>query len=121
MMKKEKPKATMKKEKKEKPKATMKKEKPKATEPLNHPYHIGENYFIRTVTYHYTGKLIAVYKDELVLEDVAWIADDGRFYDALKTGNFNEIEPYLDGTVIIGRGTISDACIFVNPLPRVQK
>ena len=88
---------------------------------LTHPYKLNENYFIRTVTYHYTGKLTAVYDNEIVLVDVAWIAEDGRFADALKKAEFNEIEPYPDGEVIIGRGSIVDASILQGPLPRTQK
>lgn len=49
-----------------------------------HPFEVGKNYFIRTVTHHHTGKLVAVYDHELVLENAAWIADDGRLSDALK-------------------------------------
>jgi hypothetical protein len=74
----------------------------------NHPYKIGGKYFIRTVTHHFTGKLTEVFKDELVLEDCAWIADDGRFSDALANKEFSEVEPYPDGPVIIGRGSIID-------------
>jgi hypothetical protein len=86
------------------------------------PFIIGENYFIRTVTFHYTGKLIAVYPGEIVLDKACWIPDDGRFADALKTGVFNEVEPYLqDNPIILGRGSIIDASIFVHPLPTAQK
>lgn len=86
----------------------------------NHPYEIGKNYFIRTVTYHLTGRLIRVTSKELVLEEAAWIADDGRFYDALKTGKLNEIEPFPN-QVIVGRGSLIDACIWNFDLPREQK
>ena len=92
----------------------------------SHPYKIGEKYFIRTVTHHYTGKLIEVCKDELVLEDCAWIADDGRFSENLekalegKAEAFAEIEPYPDGKVIIGRGAVLDAFI-IGITPREQK
>ena len=86
----------------------------------NHPYEIGGKYFIRTVTHHFTGKLVEVFKDELVLEDVAWIADDGRLADALKSKEFAEVEPYPDGRVIIGRGSIIDAFVF-GATPRSQK
>ena len=86
----------------------------------DHPYKIGEAYFIRTVTHHFTGKLAAVYPTELVLEDCAWIADDGRFADALKNKEFSEVEPYPDGQVVIGRGSIIDASI-VGVCPRKQK
>ena len=85
-----------------------------------HPYHVGKNYFIRTVTHHYTGKLVKVTPKELVLEDAAWIADDGRFMNALKEGKLNEIEPFQDD-VVIGRGAVLDATIWRHALPRDQK
>ena len=86
------------------------------------PYQVGKPYFIRTVTHHYTGLLVAVFPGELVLSKCCWIADDGRFADALKTGKFNEIEPFpADAEVIIGRGSIVDAVIFNAELPASQK
>lgn len=85
------------------------------------PWQVGTNYFIRTVTHHYTGRLEAVYqKKELVLSECAWIADDGRFHTALSTGELSEIEPML-GNVIIGRGSIVDASVWTHPLPRTVK
>jgi hypothetical protein len=86
----------------------------------SHPYSVGSNYFIRTVTHHLTGRLIKVTSKELVLADAAWIADDGRFYDALKTGKLNEVEPF-PGEVIVGRGSLIDACVWNHDLPREQK
>lgn len=85
------------------------------------PWRIGKNYLIRTVTMIDTGRLVAVTPGELVLEDAAWIADTGRFADALKTGKLNEVEPFPEGQVIIGRGSIIDATIWVHDLPRIQK
>lgn len=87
----------------------------------SHPYKVGSNYFIRTVTHHLTGRLVGVTSMELILEDAAWIADDGRFYDALKDGELNEIEPFPKGEVIVGRGSVIDACIWNHELPRIQK
>lgn len=86
-----------------------------------HPYKVGKPYFIRTVTHHLTGRLIKVTDKELVLEDAAWIADDGRFYDALKDGEFSEVEPFPDGEVIVGRGSIIDAVEWKHDLPKKQK
>ncbi len=88
----------------------------------SHPYKIGENYFIRTVTHIYTGKLMAVFDMELVLKDAAWVADTGRFADTLKDyKHLEEVEPYPDGEVVIGRGTIVDAHPNSQKLPRDQK
>ena len=61
----------------------------------------GKKYFIRTVTNYLTGRLVDVTDQELVIEDAAWVADTGRFSDALKKGKFSEVEPYPDGFVIV--------------------
>lgn len=88
----------------------------------SHPWEIGQPYYIRTVTHHHTGRLIAVYPGELVLEDAAWIADSGRWAQALETGSLSEVEPFPVGArVIVGRGGIIDAVKFSHALPRSQK
>lgn len=83
-------------------------------------WEIGKNYLIRTVTMIDTGKLVAVGQQELVLESAAWIADTGRFAGALQSVEFNEVEPFPEGRVIIGRGSVIDA-IQIPSLPRKQK
>ena len=84
-----------------------------------HPFNIGANYFIRTVTMALTGRLERVTASELVLMDAAWIADTGRFAQAVASGEFDEVEPFPDGEVIVGRGALIDACV-IPKLPRVQ-
>ena len=73
------------------------------------PFEIGGIYLIRTVTMIDTGRVIAANDKWIVLEDAAWIASTGRFADALKKCEFNEVEPFPDGRVIIGAGSIIDA------------
>lgn len=90
------------------------------TKESSSPWKIGANYLIRTVTMVDTGRLVAVTEHELVLEDAAWIADTGRFADALKIANFSEVEPFPFGRVIVGRGSLIDA-VEIPMLPRVQK
>lgn len=69
----------------------------------------GKDYFIRTVTHYFTGRLVWVGEKELAFEDVAWIADTGRFNEFLQGKTVNEVEPYPKGsTVIIGRGSLID-------------
>lgn len=85
------------------------------------PYRVGANYFIRTVTHHHTGRLVQVTAQELVLEGAAWIADDGRLTDALKTCSFNEVEMFPVGSrVIVGRGSVIDA-VEITEIPTSQK
>lgn len=83
------------------------------------PYQIGQAYLIRTVTLYYTGKVKRITPKEIILEDAAWIADTGRFSDALKTGTLNEVEPM--GEVIIGRGSVVDAARWTHKLPMEKK
>jgi hypothetical protein len=82
---------------------------------------IGKDYVIRTVTMIQVGKLVDVQESELVLEDAAWIADTGRWADFLASGKVNEIEPFPDGRVIVGRHSIIDACIWKHGRLRTQK
>ncbi len=84
------------------------------------PWRIGQNYLIRTVTMIDTGRLVDVTPTELVLEDAAWIADTGRFSDSLKSCEFGEVEPFPDGRVIIGRGSVVDA-VEIKVIPRSKK
>jgi hypothetical protein len=86
----------------------------------DYPFKIGENYFVRTVTMHYSGKLVKVFPQELVFTDCAWIPDDGRFADSFEK-EYNEVEPFPDGEVIIGRGSLLDMAPIKKTLPRKQK
>ena len=86
-----------------------------------HPYPVGEAVFVRTVTMHYTGRLSRVTAGELVLEDAAWIADSGRFHNALMKGVLNEVEPFPAGQVVVPRGGVIDVSRWNHALPREQK
>jgi hypothetical protein len=86
----------------------------------NSAWDIGENYLIRTVTMIDTGRLVAITAQELVLENAAWIADTGRFADAVEKAEFGEVEPFPAGRVIVGRGSIVDA-VKIKTLPRSQR
>jgi len=86
----------------------------------SHSFVVGEQYLIRTVTFFYTGRLKSVTDTDLVLSNAAWIADTGRFYNALESGKFDEIEPFTSD-VIVARGGIIDATIWNNNLPKDQK
>lgn len=81
-----------------------------------HPYTIGEKYLIRTVTHYYTGLLTDVFEHELVLENAAWIADTGRYTQALEQGTLEEVEPVRQ-KIIIGRGAIVDCAVWNHRLP----
>lgn len=86
----------------------------------NSAWEIGKVYLIRTVTMIDTGRLVAVTEHELVIEDAAWIADTGRFAQAVEKAEFGEVEPFPSGRVIIGRGSVIDA-VQIMTAPRSQK
>ena len=72
------------------------------------PFEIGAVYLIRTVTMIEVGRVVAASKQWVILEDAAWVADTGRFADALKEWQFNEVEPFPDGLVGVSCGSIID-------------
>ena len=82
--------------------------------------YIGKNVFVRTVTHHHTGRLVAADERFMHLADAAWIADDGRFADALETGVLNEVEPF-PGSCLVSLGSVIDLCEWTHDLPRTQK
>lgn len=84
------------------------------------PFRVGGIYFIQTATMHYTGRVVAVGPTEIVIEDAAWIPDTGRFADALEKAEFDEVEPFPEGGVILGRLAIIGACP-IKAAPRKQK
>lgn len=79
----------------------------------------GDAVLIRTVTHYLTGRIAA--QDDLMIElaDAAWIADTGRFADALATGTVNEVEPF-PGTAWVARGAVVDIAPWGHDLPRTQ-
>lgn len=89
----------------------------------SHPWKVGKNYFIRTVTHYATGKLEAVHPQELVLSKACWIADTGRLgdqWDKAPEDMFSEVEPFGSGQLIVGRGAVIDARAIDN-IPSSQK
>ena len=80
---------------------------------------VGGKYLFRTVTMIYTGEIVAMKDQELLLKDAAWIADTGRFSNSLKSCDFSEVEPYHN-EVIIFRGALLDIT-KIDKLPRDQK
>lgn len=77
-------------------------------------YPVGRTVFIRTVTHHLVGEIQSVGDKEIVFKTgtVMWIADDGRFTEAMRTGVFNETEVYDIESPFVGRGAIVDGGIF---------
>jgi len=82
-------------------------------------YMVGEKFFFRTVTYHLTGRVKKVIGNILELENAAWIADSGRFMNAIKEGTLKEVEPV--GRAYINIQSVTDFFPWKHPLPESQK
>ena len=87
--------------------------------------------FIRTVTMHYVGRILDISDSYIVpsisssvafivLEDASWVADSGRFGEALANGTLIETERFPD-PVWISTGAIVDITVWNYPLPTVSQ
>ena len=79
---------------------------------------VGEKFYFRTVTYHLTGRVKKVIGSILELENAAWIADSGRFMNAIKEGKLNEVEPV--GRAYINIQSVTDFFPWKHALPEKQ-
>ena len=79
---------------------------------------IGKAFYFRTVTYHLTGRVKKIIGSLFLLEDAAWIADSGRFMNAIKEGTLKEVEPI--GDMLVNIETCTDITPWVHPLPKDQ-
>lgn len=76
----------------------------------------GQRLFIRTVTYHLVGEVVALGEDGFVeLKDAAWVADSGRFAQAIATGTLNEVEPV--GRAWVNTASITDVFPWAHDVP----
>lgn len=80
---------------------------------------IGKKFFIRTVTYHLVGKLTKIIGNLWQLEDASWVADSGRFMNAIKNGSLDEVEPV--GDAFVNSNSIVDIFPWKHDLPKEQK
>ena len=80
---------------------------------------IGEKYFFRTVTYHLTGRVTKIIGNGILeLADAAWIANSGRFMQAIKEGKLDEVEPV--GKAYININSTTDFFPWKHKLPIKQ-
>lgn len=80
---------------------------------------VGSAVFIRTVTYHGTGRVVGIVEGFIELDVSAWIADSGRFMNALKDGELNEVEP--TDRMWVSIASIVDFFEWKHELPKEQK
>jgi hypothetical protein len=80
---------------------------------------IGKKWFFRTVTYHMVGLATRLIGKFVMLENASWVADSGRFMQAIKEGKLEEVEPV--GIAFVNLDTVTDFFPWNFELPREQK
>jgi len=87
---------------------------------MSEAFKIGEKVFIRTVTYHCTGEITEIVGGFIFLKDAAWVADSGRFGEAIETGTLSEVE-CVTCPIRVSIASIVDVYEWRHPLPRETK
>lgn len=80
---------------------------------------VGKKLFIRTVTYHSVGKVEKIVGQFMHLSNASWVADSGRFMNAIKDGTLDEVEPV--GEMLVNVQSIIDIFMWSHSLPTEQK
>lgn len=80
---------------------------------------VGGSYYFRTVTYHTVGKVKKIVGRFAYLEEASWIADSGRFMNAIKDGTLSEVEPV--GSAFVNLDTVVDFFAWRHAIPSEQK
>ena len=81
---------------------------------------VGKSLFIRTVTYHLIGKVEKVIGHVLQLSQAVWVAESGRFMNAIAEGTLNEVEP-IKAPWFVNMDSVTDFGIWNHPIPTEQK
>lgn len=85
---------------------------------------VGQAVYIRSVTHHYIGRLVELVdwgtSLELVLEEVAWVADGERWSELQARGALREVEQYAPGDVSVPYGSVTDISLWHHPMPRTK-
>jgi len=83
------------------------------------PFEVGSSYFFRTVTYHLVGEVESIHGKFIKLCDASWVADSGRFMNAIKEGILDEVEPV--GVCFVNSDSVIDVFPWLHELPTKQK
>ena len=80
---------------------------------------VGKSFYFRTVTFHLVGKVKKIVGDFAELDTASWVADSGRFMNALRDGTLNEVEP--TGKAFVNLKSVTDFFPWKHKLPTDQK
>ena len=82
-------------------------------------FDIGQKVLVRTVTFHMLGEVTGRDGDWLTLKDASWVADSGRFNEALRDGSLNEVE--FCGDAAVNLAAAVDAFPWPHALPKESR
>lgn len=84
---------------------------------------LGQNVVVLTTyLYRYTGKVKTIEPHWLTLENVSWIAETGRYSDAMHSGVMEEVEPEPEGGIkVFNMLHVGEITPVEWALPREQK
>lgn len=68
---------------------------------------IGKVYAFRSVTMIYTGRIVDISDQEILIDEAAWIPETERWAEFADTGAHKEAEPYKR-PVVLNRGSLLD-------------
>lgn len=80
---------------------------------------VGKKWFFRLIPFHVVGRVVKVIGNIVELEGASWVADSGRFMNAIKEGKLNEVEP--TGKAFINIDSVCDFYPWNFDLPEEQK
>ena len=87
---------------------------------------IGKCFFFRTVSYHILGRVKSVIdvcgtKFFLLETGSSWVADSGRFSEAINNGCLNEVEVIKKSNHLVNPDSCVDILEWNHPLPTETK
>lgn len=53
---------------------------------------VGQCYYVRTVTDHWVGRVVAIGPHSVALEECSWVADSGRLSEFIAKGETEQME-----------------------------
>ena len=81
---------------------------------------VGDKVFIRTLTYHYIGRVVEETPEYILLGATVWVADSGLFTKTIQDGLLSEIEIIGVNTFIM-KSNIVDVIEWRHPIPTQRK
>lgn len=80
---------------------------------------VGSKFYFRTVTFHQVGEVKKIVGRFAYLKNASWVADSGRFNEAIKNGTLSEVEHV--GDAFINLDTVVDFFPWKHSLPKESK